>query len=93
MHRLLAPWMRQTDAQDIIEYALLAAGISICAVVTLLAIGADVNSAYRSVNTASAAAASPDKGASPAHPGGNPGGGNGNQGGGNGNQGGGKGRQ
>jgi Flp pilus assembly pilin Flp len=93
MPKLLNAWIRKTEAQEIIEYALLAAFISICAVAVFLALGGDVRSVYGGVSTASAAA-SRGNGEPPPNPGGgngNPGGGNGNTGGGNGNPGGGNG--
>ena len=90
MRRLLKSWIRETDAQDLIEYSMLGAFLSICAIVLLLAIGGNVSDTYNGVGAATSVAAGPS--GSPGNPGnGNPGGGNGNPGGGNGNPGGGNG--
>ena len=46
----------RTDAQDIVEYAFLAASISITALVVLASIGVDVGNGYQRINTSVAAA-------------------------------------
>ena len=46
MKRLLAQLLRQDDGQDLIEYALLAAFISLIATAAITAIGVRVNSWY-----------------------------------------------
>jgi len=49
---LLNRLMREEEGQDIIEYVLLAAGISIVAIPTIPTIGAAVLARYNSVNSA-----------------------------------------
>jgi pilus assembly protein Flp/PilA len=58
MKNLLARFVREEDGQDIIEYSLLAAFISISGYVLLQTIGTNVNSIYQKVadKTGSAAA-------------------------------------
>lgn len=51
MKALLGRLIREEKGQDVIEYALLAAGISVVAVPTVPAIGTAVNSAYVDINT------------------------------------------
>ena len=46
MKRLFSQLLRQDDAQDLIEYALLAAFISLIATAAITAIGVRVNSWY-----------------------------------------------
>ena len=55
MKNLMARFVREEEGQDIIEYALLAAFISISGYAILTAIGTNVNSA----TTAAAAASTP----------------------------------
>ncbi len=56
MRDMLAKFVRQEDGQDIIEYSLLAAFISISGYLILQAIGSNVNAIYTSVQTATNAA-------------------------------------
>jgi len=49
---LLKRLFQEEAGQDVIEYALLAAGISIAAIVTIKLIGPAVNAIYVRVNTA-----------------------------------------
>ena len=58
MKNLLARFMREDEGQDIIEYALLAGFVSIAAYVLLSNIGANVNTIYTGVNSATSSAAS-----------------------------------
>ena len=51
MNRLMR-LLREEDGQDMIEYALLAAFISIVAIATLRAIGPLVNTVYTNIQTA-----------------------------------------
>jgi len=51
MKTLLNRLVREEEGQDIIEYALLAAAISVVAIPTVPAIGTAVNSAYDNVKT------------------------------------------
>jgi pilus assembly protein Flp/PilA len=51
MKALLLKLVREEKGQDVIEYALLAAGISVVAVPTVPAIGTAVNNAYSNINT------------------------------------------
>jgi Flp pilus assembly pilin Flp len=46
MRRLVARALRDEDGQDLIEYAMLAAFISLVAIVSITGIGAQVNSWY-----------------------------------------------
>ena len=55
---LLARLMRDDEGQDIIEYALLAAFVSIAGYTLLKTIGANVNTIYTTVNSATSSAAS-----------------------------------
>ncbi len=57
MKNLFARFVREEAGQDIIEYALLAAFISVVAWLTLQAIGQDVQSMYSEVKTATGDAA------------------------------------
>jgi len=52
MRALLGKLIRDEQGQDVIEYALLAAGISIIVVPTVPAIGTAVNGVYVRINTA-----------------------------------------
>jgi pilus assembly protein Flp/PilA len=52
MKNLIARFIHEEEGQDIIEYALLAAFISISGITILSAIGSSVNSIYTKVNTA-----------------------------------------
>jgi Flp pilus assembly pilin Flp len=47
MRRLVVRACREEDAQDLIEYAMLAAFISLVAVVSITGIGSQVNSWYQ----------------------------------------------
>jgi Flp pilus assembly pilin Flp len=58
MKNLIARFVREEEGQDIIEYALLAAFISVLAWVTLGNIGQDVSTMYTNVHTATTDAAS-----------------------------------
>jgi len=51
MKTLISRLVREEQGQDIIEYALLAAAISVVAIPTVPAIGTAVNSAYTNVKT------------------------------------------
>jgi Flp pilus assembly pilin Flp len=52
MKNLLVRFVREEEGQDIIEYALLGAFISIVATVAITAIGVDVNLIYEGINGA-----------------------------------------
>jgi Flp pilus assembly pilin Flp len=52
MKNLIARFVREEEGQDIIEYALLAAFISVLAWLTLQNIGQDVSVMYTKVNSA-----------------------------------------
>ena len=52
MKNLLARFIREEEGQDIIEYGLLGAFISIAAITAILAIGVDVNTMFTSIDTA-----------------------------------------
>jgi Flp pilus assembly pilin Flp len=52
MKNLLKRLLAEEKGQDVIEYALLAAGISIVAIPTVPAIGTAVNAVYVRINTA-----------------------------------------
>ena len=58
MKNLMTRFVREEEGQDIIEYALLAAFISIAAYTFLSSIGANVNTIYSKVQTATNAASS-----------------------------------
>jgi Flp pilus assembly pilin Flp len=58
MKNLFARFVREEEGQDIIEYALLAAFISVLAWLTLQAIGTDVSTMYTKVQSATKDAAS-----------------------------------
>jgi pilus assembly protein Flp/PilA len=58
MKNLIARFVREEEGQDIIEYALLAAFVSIAGYTILKTIGTNVNSIYTTVNTATSSAAS-----------------------------------
>ena len=49
MKNLIQRFIREEDGQDIIEYALLAAFISVCAVAVVTLIGPDVSYRYQQV--------------------------------------------
>ncbi len=55
MKNLLKRLMSEDRGQDVIEYALLAAGISIVAIPTVPLVGTAVGSAWTGINTAVAA--------------------------------------
>jgi pilus assembly protein Flp/PilA len=57
MKNLFARFVREEEGQDIIEYALLAAFISIVAYTLLVGIGGDVQDIYTGVQTATTNAA------------------------------------
>ena len=67
MKNLIARFVREEEGQDIIEYSLLAAFISISGYLILQSIGTSVNSIYTKVQTAtsSAEAAAPAGGSVP----------------------------
>jgi Flp pilus assembly pilin Flp len=48
---LLKRFIRRTEAQDLIEYALIAALLSICASITLQGIGINIGGIFEAVNT------------------------------------------
>lgn len=52
MKALIARFVREEEGQDIIEYALLAAFISVVAIVTIQAIGGLIQDNYNAVQTA-----------------------------------------
>jgi pilus assembly protein Flp/PilA len=58
MKNLMARFVREEEGQDIIEYALLAAFISISGYLILQSIGTQVNSIYTKVQSATASASS-----------------------------------
>ena len=58
MKNLIARFVHEDDGQDIIEYALLAAFVSIAGYTILKTIGENVNTIYTVVNTATSSAAS-----------------------------------
>jgi pilus assembly protein Flp/PilA len=58
MKNLLVRLVRENEGQDIIEYSLLAAFVSISGYLILTSIGTAVNSIYTKVQTATDAAAS-----------------------------------
>jgi Flp pilus assembly pilin Flp len=51
MKSLLGRLIREEKGQDVIEYALLAAAISVVAIPTVPAIGSAVNNVYSDINT------------------------------------------
>jgi len=51
MKTLLSRLVREEKGQDVIEYALLAAAISVVAIPTVPSIGSAVNNAYSDINT------------------------------------------
>jgi pilus assembly protein Flp/PilA len=57
MKNLIARFVREEDGQDIIEYALLAAFISISGYAIIQTIGGNVNSIYTNVSTKTQSAA------------------------------------
>ncbi|HEX2458239.1 MAG TPA: Flp family type IVb pilin [Vicinamibacterales bacterium] len=57
MKNLFARFVREDEGQDIIEYSLLAAFISISGYLILQSIGTQVNSIYTKVQTATSSAA------------------------------------
>jgi pilus assembly protein Flp/PilA len=52
MKNLIQRFIREEDGQDIIEYALLAAFISIAAIIAIKAIGPKVNTYFTNVSAA-----------------------------------------
>ena len=58
MKNLFVRFVREDEGQDIIEYSLLAAFISISGYLILQSIGTSVNTIYTKVQTATTAAAS-----------------------------------
>lgn len=58
MKNLIARFVREDEGQDIIEYSLLAAFISISGYLILSSIGTSVNTIYTKVQTATTAASS-----------------------------------
>jgi len=57
MKNLFTRFVREDDGQDIIEYALLAAFVSIVAATIIQTIGVDITTIYTNVKTQTAAAA------------------------------------
>jgi pilus assembly protein Flp/PilA len=51
MKNLIQRFVREEDGQDIIEYALLAAFISVIAIAAIIAIGGRVNNIYTGVSS------------------------------------------
>jgi Flp pilus assembly pilin Flp len=58
MKNLFVRFVREDEGQDIIEYAMLAAFISISGYLIMQSIGSNVNSVYTVVQTATSTAAS-----------------------------------
>ncbi len=58
MKQLISRFVREEKGQDIIEYALLAAFISIVAATIIQSVGTDVKTIYTNVQTQTKAAAS-----------------------------------
>ena len=56
MKNLIARFVREEEGQDLIEYSLLAAFISISGYLVLQSIGSNVNSIYSKVQTATSSA-------------------------------------
>ena len=56
MKNLIARFVREEEGQDIIEYSLLAAFISISGYLILQSIGSNVNNIYSKVQTATSSA-------------------------------------
>jgi len=52
MKKLIARFVREEDGQDIIEYALLGAFISIVAIAAVTAVGLDVDRLFGLINVA-----------------------------------------
>jgi pilus assembly protein Flp/PilA len=52
MKNLIARFVREEEGQDIIEYALLGAFISIIAIVAIRAVGQDVNRIFGAIDVA-----------------------------------------
>ena len=57
MKNLIQRFIREDEGQDIIEYALLAAFISIIAIAVIITVGTDVNSIYARVKVQTGSAA------------------------------------
>jgi pilus assembly protein Flp/PilA len=51
MKSLLVRFIRETEAQDLIEYALLAAGIALAAVTAIEAVGTALSTKYTNIGT------------------------------------------
>ena len=51
MKGLVSRFVRDTDGQDLIEYALLAAGIALAAVAAINGVGTALNTQYGSIST------------------------------------------
>ena len=58
MKNMIQRFIREEDGQDVIEYALLAAFISIIAVLVIISVGTDVNLIYARVKVQTGTAAS-----------------------------------
>ena len=56
MKNMIQRFIREEDGQDVIEYALLAAFISIIAVLVIITVGTDVNLIYAKVKVQTGAA-------------------------------------
>jgi pilus assembly protein Flp/PilA len=52
MRTLLTRFVRETEAQDLIEYALLAAGIALAAVAAINGVGTALSTKYGDLSTA-----------------------------------------
>ena len=51
MKKLFVRFVRESEGQDLIEYALLAGFISLVAVVAITAVGTGVNAVYQNIDT------------------------------------------
>jgi pilus assembly protein Flp/PilA len=52
MKNLIARFIREEEGQDVIEYGLLGAFISVVAAITIVAIGVDVQTMFTTINDA-----------------------------------------
>jgi pilus assembly protein Flp/PilA len=52
MKNLIARFIREEEGQDVIEYGLLGAFISVVAALTIVAIGGDVTTMFNTIDTA-----------------------------------------
>jgi pilus assembly protein Flp/PilA len=51
MKNLFARFVRQENGQDLIEYALLAAFISVVSILAIKAVGTDINGIFNTIDT------------------------------------------